>query len=297
MLHRRALLAATPAVLLASGARAVTPRLQAKDLGGELAAIERTSGGKLGVFIIDTGSGRTLAWRATDRFPFCSSFKALLAAKVLATADRGELKLDQRVAYGAADLLSYAPIARKHLAEGAMTLRDLCAAAIEYSDNTAANLLLRETGGPAALTAWMRTTGDTAFQLSHNEPALNLSRFGQARDTTTPQAMARSFQHLALGDGLKPGSRAQLADWLVANTTGANRLRARLPNSWRIGDKTGTWEGGGWASTIDVAIAWPPGGAPLVIAGFVTDTADTAAGERALQAVGQVAAAWRQAHG
>jgi beta-lactamase class A len=293
MLDRRALLAATPAVLLASRARAALSQAHA----AELAAIERTSSGKLGVFAIDTGSGRTLAWRAAERFPFCSSFKALLAARVLAKVDRGELKLDQRIAYTPADLLSYAPIARKHVAEGAMTLGELCAAAIEYSDNTAANLLLREIDGPAALTAWVRATGDDAFQLSHTETALNLSRLGQPRDTTTPQAMARSFQRLVLGEVLKPGSRTQLADWLVANTTGANRLRAGLPSGWRIGDKTGTWSGNGWASTIDVAIAWPPKGAPLVIAGFVTDTADSAAGEQALQAVGRVAAAWREAHG
>jgi beta-lactamase class A len=255
-----------------------------------LAAIERQSGGKLGVFAIDTGTGRTLAWRADQRFPFCSGFKAPLAAFVLAKADRGDLRLDQPVAYGAADMTStYAPITRQHVAEGAMTVEALCAAAVEYSDNIAANLLLRETGGPAALTGWMRATGDAAFELSHNEPKLNLSRLGDAHDTTTPRAMASSFRRFALGDVLSPASRVKFSGWLLANTTGAQRLRAGLPKDWRVGDKTGTWNEG-WFSTVDVAVVWPSQRPPWVIAGFVTDHASTVAGETALADVAALAA-------
>jgi len=257
-----------------------------------LAAIERQSGGKLGVFAIDSGTGRTLAWRADQRFPFCSAFKAPLAAFVLSKVDHGELRLDQPVSYGAADVLSfYAPITRQHLAEGAMTIEALCAAAVDYSDNIAANLLLRETGGPAALTTWMRATGDTAFDLSHNEPKLNVSRLGDAHDTTTPRAMASSFGRFALGDVLSPASRARFTGWLVANTTGGDRIRAGLPPGWRVGDKTGTWNGG-WFSTVDIALVWPPGRAPLIVAGFVTDQASTAAGETALAHVGALTEAF-----
>jgi len=277
VLNRRALLAAAPALLSPAIAAAAAP---------DFACIERQSGGKLGVFAVDTATGRTLAWRADQRFPFCSGFKAPLAAFVLSKVDRGELRLDQPVHYGAADVLSsYAPITRLHLADGAMTVEALCAAAVDYSDNIAANLLLRETGGPAALTAWMRATGDTAFELRHNEPQLNLSRLGDAHDTTTPRAMASSFHRFALGDVLSPASRTRFTAWLVANTTGGRRLRAGLPEGWRVGDKTGTWNEG-WFSTIDVALVWPPGRAPWIIAGFVTDHANTAAGETALAQVG-----------
>ncbi len=252
----------------------------------DFAGIERTSGGKLGVFALDTGTGRALAWRADQRFPFCSAFKAPLAAFVLSKVDRGDLRLNQPVSYGAADVLSaYAPITRQHVGDGAMTLEALCAAAVAYSDNIAANLLLRETGGPAALTAWMRATGDQVFDLSHYEPKLNLSRLGDPTDTTTPRAMASSLRRFALGDGLSPASRAMLTGWLVANTTGGARLRAGLPQGWPVGDKTGTWNEG-WFSTVDVALAWPPGRAPWIIAGFVTDHANTAAGETALAQVG-----------
>jgi beta-lactamase class A len=277
--NRRALLAVTPALLAPGVVAAAAP---------DFARIERESGGKLGVFAVDTATGRALAWRADQRFPFCSSFKAPLAAFVLSKVDRGDLRLDQPVAYGAADVLSYyAPVTRQHLADGAMTVEALCAAAVDYSDNIAANLLLRETGGPAALTAWMRGTGDPAFQLSHNEPLLNRSRLGEATDTTTPRAMTSSFRRFALGDVLSQASRARFTGWLAANTTGGQRLRAGLPQGWPVGDKTGTWNEG-WFSTIDVALVWPPRRAPWVIAGFVTDHVSTAAGETALAQVGAV---------
>ena len=288
---RRTVLSALPIFALAGPALA-EPSAAAPDL----AAIAQASGGKLGVFAIDTGSERTLSWRADQRFSFCSSFKAPLAAFVLARVDRGELRLDQPVRYGPADLLAYAPIARQHAEQGAMTVEALCAAAVEYSDNTAANLLLRKAGGPAALTAWMQATGDSAFRLSHTETDLNRSRFGGAQDTTTPRAMALSYRRFVLGNVLSPASRAILAKWLVANATGAKRLRAGLPQSWRVGDKTGTWNEG-WFSTVDVAGTWPPGRAPVVVAGFLTDHASTQAGEAALAKVGRQVARWITARG
>lgn len=293
-LHRRALLALALPALALSGALAGSA---VAGIAPDFAAIERATGGKLGVFVLDTGSSHTLAWRADERFPFCSSMKAPLAAYVLYKVDRGDLRLDQRIRYGQADLLSYyAPITRKHLSQGAMTVEALCAAAVDYSDNIAANLLLRETGGPAALTAWMRTSGDQAFQLTNTEPKLNRARLGEAQDTTTPRAMAASFRRFALGDRLSPASRALFTDWLVANTTGDKRIRAGLPAGWRVGDKTGTWNEG-WFSTIDIAIAWPPGRAPVILSGFVTDHPSTAAGEAALAEVARQTAAWITARG
>ena len=263
------------------------------DVGSALSAIEAQCGGQLGVFVIDTGSGVTAGWRSNSRFPFCSSFKGLLGAFVLWKADRGQLHLHQLVRYGHQDLLSYAPITHAHVREGAMTFDALCAAAVEYSDNTAANLLLRETGGPQALTRWVRSQGDPAFQLSFGEPRLNYARFEDLSDTTTPQAMAGSYSRLVLGEALASTSRDKLAGWLVANTTGGKRLRAGLPASWRVGDKTGTYDGK-WFSTVDIAVVWPPGRAPMVIAGFVTDTPDTATAERALAAAARKVATWSQ---
>lgn len=287
---RRTLLAAA---LLAGGA---SPALAADAGAPDFAAIERASGGKLGACVLDTGTGRTLGWRAEQRFPFCSSFKALLAAMTLAKAERGDLRLDEALAYGRADLPSASPITTRNLPRGAMSIAELCAAAVEYSDNGAANLLFKRVGGPAALTAWVRSSGDHAFDLSHNETALNLSRFGDPIDTTTPLAMAQSYRRILFGDVLRPSSRTRLADWLVANTTGARRIRAGLPAGWRVGDKTGTWNEG-WFSIVDTAVVWPPGRAPVVVAGFTTDVTDAAAGETALAELGRQVASWLIARG
>ena len=234
-----------------------------------LAAIERRVGGRLGVVAIDTGSGRRLEYRAGERFAMCSTFKLLLAAAVLQRVDAGRESLDRRVAYGPADLLEYAPVTRVRASEGGMTVADLARASVELSDNTAANLLLATLGGPEGLTRFTRSLGDTTTRLDRLEPMLNANEPGDPRDTTTPAAMAETARKLLLGDVLSTASRARLESWLVASPTGARRLRAGFPTDWRAGDKTGTGNNG---ATNDVAIAWPPGRAPIVVAAYLSES-------------------------
>jgi beta-lactamase class A len=252
-----------------------------------LAELERRHGGRLGVFAVDTGSGRTLAHRADERFLMCSTFKTLAVAAVLARVDAGRETLARRVSYGQADLLGYAPVARAHLAEGGLPVETLCQAAIEASDNTAANLLLASLGGPAAVTRYARSIGDAVTRLDRREPAANQP--AGPLDTTSPRAMAGDLRALLLGAALKPASRERLETWLAASTTGLNRLRAGLPAGWRVGDKTGT----GDTQANDVAIVRPPGRPPLIAAAYYDAPAtDGPAREAALRAVGAVVADW-----
>jgi beta-lactamase class A len=216
-----------------------------------LADIEACEGGRLGVFVRDTGADATIEHRADERFPMCSTFKLLTAAAALKRVDQGAERLDRTIAYGPGDLLEYAPVAKAHVAEGGMTAADLCAAAIDWSDNTAGNLVLQSIGGPAGFTQFVLSLGDAATRLDRNEPALNESLPGDERDTTSPRAMAASMQKVLLGDALSDASRSQLQMWLVGDKVGDKRLRAGLPPSWRIGDKTGTGDRG---STNAVAI-------------------------------------------
>ena len=167
------------------------------------------------------------------------------------------------VAYGQKDLQEYAPVAKDNLAKGALSVAEMCKAAVELSDNTCANLLLAGVGGPAALTAFWRASGDAVSRLDHNEPMLNRSPPGDPHDTTTPAAMAASLKRFVLGGVLAPASRERLTDWMLACQTGANRLRAGLPASWRIGDKTGN---NGKDAAGDIAVAWPRAPAPVLIA-------------------------------
>jgi Beta-lactamase class A len=235
------------------------PMSSARDL---IQALERRHGGRLGVSILDTASGERTGHRADERFPMCSTFKVLAAAQVLARVDRGEEKLERRIAFAKKDLVAYSPVTEKHVGASGMGLAEICRAAITLSDNTAGNLLLDSFGGPAGLTAFARTLGDKVTRLDRRETELNEAIPGDPRDTTTPASMLDDMRRLLLGDVLSPASRKRLADWLVATTTGGSRLRAGLPTGWRVGDKTGT-SGNGVCN--DIAIAWPPGRAPLLV--------------------------------
>jgi beta-lactamase class A len=210
----------------------------------------------------------------------CSTFKWMAAAAVLARVDRGVERLDRRIPYSEADLLGVSPTTAAHVAEGALPLGELCRAAVTESDNGAANLILASLGGPRGLTRWLRRAGDPVTRLDHRELELNNPPPGDPRDTTTPaQTIANLDRFLLRNAVLSAGSRAQLVDWLVATKTGGARIRAGLPRGWRIGDKTGAWNG---VTANDLAIVWPPGRAPLLIAAYSTrgsasDTARNAA--------------------
>lgn len=270
------------AALLILPLRAAAPT-PARRAGYEarLAALEARTGGRLGVVALDTGTGRRLAHRGGERFPLCSTFKVLLAGAVLQKVDRGETRLDRRLPFGKADLLAYAPVTTARVAEGGMTVGDLCAAAVEVSDNTAANLLLGDLGGPAAVTAFARALGDPRTRLDRTEPTLNEARPGDPRDTTTPEAMVGSLRALLLGPSLGPESRARLEGWMAACTTGRTRLRAGLPPDWAAGDKTGS---GARGTTNDVAILRPPHRAPILVAAYLTGSTASDSGRDAVLA-------------
>jgi beta-lactamase class A len=250
--------------------------------------IEQNLGGRLGVAVLDAGGGRRLDYHASDPFPLCSTFKFLAAAAILQKVDKKQLELDRKISYGPADLLDWAPIAKQHVQDGSMTLEALCAAAIEYSDNTAANLLLQKVGGPQGLTEFVRSLGDSVTRLDRNEPTLNTAIKGDDRDTTSPAAMLNDLKSLVLGDTLSPGSRQQLEGWLIQNTTGGQRLRAGLPATWQVGDKTGTGDNG---ARGDVAIVRPPNRAAILVVVYTVES--TAPNEKinaAFAAIGKLVA-------
>lgn len=279
------------AALLLPAARAIAAQAVAAPLkaeGDRFTAIEKRVAGRLGVAAIDTASGRCIEHRAAERFPLCSTFKFLAVAAVLKRVDEKQEKLERRIAYGQADLLDHAPITRQRVGEGGMSLSDLCAAAITYSDNTAANLLLQTIGGPAAIGRYAASLGDGVTRLDRIEPTLGEALPGDERDTTSPAAMLGAMQAILLGKALSSASRQIIEAWLVANTTGANKLRAGVPPSWRVGDKTGSGEHG---STNDIAILWPPGRAPILVAAYLTESAAPAAERDAtLAEVGRIIA-------
>ena len=232
-----------------------------------LADIERSVGGRVGVFALDTGTGRTIAFREDERFAMCSVFKWTLCAAVLLRIDKGDFALGDAVPYTRADLLEYAPVTLEHVGDGSMTLEGLMEAAITQSDNTAANLLLGKVGGPGGLTQFVRQLGDTVTRLDRDEPQLNENLDGDERDTTSPKAMVSLLRAALVGETLTPASRERLLGWMRASKSGQRRLRAGLPEGWTAADKTGTGANG---SNNDAMIATPPGRAPILVSAFMS---------------------------
>lgn len=229
--------------------------------------LEQKEGGRLGVAVINLENGQTLAYRADEHFAMCSTFKLLLVAAILSRVDASEEKLDRSIAFNQADLLEYAPITRQHLEDGSMSVAELSAATIQYSDNTAANLLLQSIGGPEAFTHYVRSLGDEITRLDRDEPAMNSNLPDDLRDTTTPLAMVKNMQRILTGNALSEPSKDQLNTWLIGNTTGDKRLRAGMNPAWKIGDKTGSGENG---ASNDIAIVWPTDKKPFLIAVYYT---------------------------
>ncbi|MFJ5984695.1 class A beta-lactamase [Lentzea sp. NPDC092896] len=287
--NRRAVLALGAGAALAV---AVPATAQASTVTGKLRELEKQHNARLGVFATDTGSGRTVLHRADELFPMCSTFKTIAAAAIL-RKDRDGSLLNKVITYTKSDVdkSGYGPITGKpeNLANG-MKVSALCEATITYSDNCAANLLLKELGGPTAISRFSRSIGDPVTRLDRFEPELNSAEPGRVTDTTSPRAIGQSYARLTLGHALNSNDSDQLTKWLLANTTGGNRVRAGLPTAWGWGDKTGT---GDYSTTNDAGIAFPPGRAPIVIAVLSTkkDTPKGGADEPLLAKTAELVAA------
>lgn len=233
-----------------------TPPLIHRD--AEFGALESTFEAHLGVYAVDTGSGRAIAYRADERFAFASTFKALAAAAVLGQGG----DLSRVIHFSRSELVANSPVTNQHVDSG-MTLLEILDAAVRYSDNTAGNLMFAEIGGPDEFGAALAKMGDTFTSPSRIEPELNSAVPGDLRDTSTAHALASDLRSFALGTNLPDDRRAILLDLLRRNTTGATLVRAGAPAGWTVGDKSG---GGRYGTRNDIAIVWPPSGAPIVIA-------------------------------
>ncbi|MBS0247758.1 MAG: class A beta-lactamase [Proteobacteria bacterium] len=242
-------------------ARAIEPPAK------QVADLEAKLGGRLGVYVSDATGRVLIAHRDTEHFPMCSTFKFLLAAAALKRAEQGSVTLDQVLPYTQADLLSYAPVTKANVGKGGMSLHDLCAAAVTLSDNTAANLVMRAIGGPAAVTAYARSIGDNDTQLDRMEPELNSAIPGDPRDTTTPRSIAEDMRRILAGDALSPPSLQMLEGWMTSSKTGLKRLRAGVPSNWTVADKTGS---GANATANTIALMRPPGRPPMFAAVYIT---------------------------
>lgn len=231
-------------------------------------AVEKRIGGRVGAAIYDTETGRNWEYRARERFPLSSTFKAFACAAVLSRVDQGAEQLDRVIEIQESDLVTYSPVTEKRIGTEGMTLSDLCNAAVTLSDNTAGNIILQSLGGPEGFTNYMRTIGDPMTHLDRWETTLNEGAPNDMRDTTTPQAAANSLHTVLLGDVLSASSRQQIIDWMRSDQVAGALFRSAVPTEWQIADKTGA---GGHGSRSIIAVMWPPQRKPIIATVYMTD--------------------------
>lgn len=245
----------------AGAARSASPTPATKPSAGQFRALEREFDARLGVYALDTGTGRSVGYRADDRFAYASTFKALVAGAVLRKF--GTDGIDKVVTASREDVVADSPVSENFVEKG-MSLRGLCAATLWYSDNTAVNLLLDELGGPDGLEKVLEELGDDTTEMDRYEPDMSEGKPGDIRDTSTPRAMAGSLRAFLLGDALKRDERELLRRWMTTNMTGSTLIRAGVPDGWEVADKSGT---AGYGGRNNIAVLWPDdGGNPIVMA-------------------------------
>ncbi len=249
-------------------------QVQTVSIQEKLKKLEASSGGRIGVYAMNMVNNKLIQYRADERFPFCSTSKLMVIAAILKKSESDPTLLQKRIKYSKkyVDKSGYAPITKQHIADG-MTIAELCAAAIDYSDNVAMNLVIKNVGGIVAVNKYARSINDNKFNLTRLEPELNTAIPKDIRDTTTPAAMGNSLQLLVLGDALQSLQREKLITWLKNNTTGDARIRAGVPKGWIVADKTGT---GDYGTSNDIGVIWSPNGAPIVLVIYTTQSKKSA---------------------
>lgn len=265
-MHKIILLSMSVLLFMSINASHAHASVMNETLNQELTALEKSSGGRLGVALINTENNTLTVYRADERFAMCSTSKVMAVSALLKKSESDKDILGERITLHESELVTWSPITEKNLTTG-MTLDALSAATLQQSDNTAMNIILNYLGGPSVVTAFARSIGDEKFRQDRSEPELNTAIPGDERDTSTPLAMALSLQKLTLGDALAVPQRQQLLEWLKGNTTGAASIKAGLPENWIVGDKTGS---GDYGTTNDIAVIWPPGKSPLILVTFFT---------------------------
>ena len=245
--------------------------VHAETIEDAIRGIEQDLGARVGFFMHDRHTGREIVHSADDRFPLNSTFKLLACGALLSKVEAGTADLSKTILLEKLEIVTYSPAIERAIRAGQIqvSLEQACRMVLSVSDNTAANIVLSEVGGPAGLTDFLRSIGDEVTRLDRWEPELNEATPGDPRDTTTPRAMAGLVENLILGDVLSADSRTTLREWLAAHSVAEALFRSPLPNSWTIHDRTGA---GGYGSRSIVAVLYPPGREPIIAALYMTET-------------------------
>lgn len=241
-------------------------RAETNPVESKIREIEKRYNCRAGAAVLNTQTETLWSFNGSLRFPMMSTFKTLACANLLYNADSGKKDLNSKVAIEKNSIVEWSPVTEKK-AGMEFTLEEACSAAMIMSDNTAANIVLENTGGPEALTFFMRSIGDQYTRLDRTEPELNEAAQGDIRDTTTPEQMVKTLNMLLFGNILSDESKRKLKDWMIKNKVADSLLRSVLPPGWYIADRSGS---GGNGSRGITAVVWSDSRPPLIISIYIT---------------------------
>ncbi|GAA4649947.1 class A beta-lactamase [Kistimonas scapharcae] len=230
--------------------------------------VEKTLHAHVGVSVYDTATQKHWSYNGDERVPLMSTFKTLACAKLLNDVAKGRVTLHHPVTVEKASLVSWSPVLEKYSGQ-TITLEQACVATLQMSDNSAANIILKQIGGPEALTQYLRDLGDTTTRLDRYETELNEARPGDPRDTTTPNAITATLNALLFGKALSSEAQKQLTQWMKDNQVADSLLRSVLPAGWQIADRSGA---GGYGSRGITAVVWAENHAPFIVSIYITQT-------------------------
>lgn len=197
-----------------------------------IVALEKKYDAAIGMSLRDAKGKVLLEWRSRERFPLTSTVKALECARVY------ELGLENHYApIKTTPIVPHSPVYGKVDPDTQVTLKEACRAALSQSDNRAANFIFVHTGGPKALTEWLRQKGENTTRSDRLEPDLNLSGKNEYRDTTTPSNASLNWQRF--DSTLPQAAREQWLSDLASNQMAGNLFRSRLPENWTLYDRSG----------------------------------------------------------
>lgn len=225
----------------------------------ELKTLEHKLDGEIGLYAIDTNSGKIISYRGNQTFPFESTFK-LMGVAALLHYNQSKPVLQKRLFIKPEQLVMWHPISGLYINQK-VSLQTLAEGAISYSDNTAINMIIRELGGLDKINHFARMVGNNTFNLKHYEVNLN-SNPNNNEDSSTPKDMALSLQNILLGNVLSEHNKQLLFQWMRNNTTGYGRIRAGVPLGWAVADKTGS---GSYGVANDIGLVWSPSCKPIIL--------------------------------
>ena len=226
----------------------------------KLYKLEIAAKANIGVYAVDTDSGKIINYNPSKRFAYCSTHKVFTVAEILHRYSPEQLQ--EVIHYKEDDILSYAPVTKEHVDTG-MTLFDICEAAVRLSDNTAANLIIAKLGGIKNFKLALRELGDDITNPVRLEPEMNEFIPGDDSDTSTPKQMALNLQKYILGDVLNEEQKQILINWMTDNTITDNLIKASVPDNCKVIDKSGS---GTYGTRNDIAIIYPESGKPIIMA-------------------------------